>query len=115
MDRIDGALVLPANAHPLQDYALYYAQRSDSQIAVFLTAYTYQESRAADYGCSEMLISGSSEEMPCASTNEPKAGERRWIDIERMPEASDGGCSIINAVFNPSAQRIVSLRCNGPA
>lgn len=114
MDRIDGALVLPAKARPLREYARYYAQRPDGKIAVFLTAYTYAGPRPADYGCSEMLVNGASNEVPCDPITEPQAGERHWIDIERMPEASDGGCSIINAVYNPSAQRTVSLRCNGP-
>lgn len=50
MDRIDGALVLPAKAPPLQEYARYYAKRPDGKIAIFLTAYTYQGSRTADHG-----------------------------------------------------------------
>jgi hypothetical protein len=114
MDRIDGALVLPAKARPLREYARYYAQRPDGKIAVFLTAYTYQGPLPADNGCSEMLINSTSEEVPCDPATEPKAGERHWINIERMPEASDGGCSIINAVYNPSTQRIAGSRCNGP-
>lgn len=114
MDRIDGALVLPVTALPLQEYARYYAQRPDGKIAIFLTAYTYQGPRPADFGCSEMLINGTSKEVPCDPPTEPRAGERHWINIERMPGAMDGGCSIINAVYDPSAQRIVGLRCNGP-
>lgn len=114
MDRIDGAFVLPPKALPLQEYARYYARRPDGKIGVFLTAYTYQGPRPADYGCSEMLINGTSREVPCDPDTEPKAGERHWINIDRMPEANDGGCSIINAIYNPSAHRIVGLRCNGP-
>lgn len=114
MDRIDEALVLPAKALPLQKYARYYAQKADGNIAIFLTAYTDRQPRSADYGCSEMLKNGASKDVPCEPVTEPKAGERHWITIERMPDASDGGCSIINAVYDPSAQRIVELQCNGP-
>jgi hypothetical protein len=114
MDRIDGALVLPAKALPLQKYARYYAQKNDGTIAIFLTAYTYQGPHRVAYGCSEIMKNGASKEVPCDPATEPKAGERHWLTIERMPDASDGGCSIINAVYDPSAQRIVELHCNGP-
>ncbi|WP_426264988.1 hypothetical protein [Sphingomonas sp. PWP1-2] len=89
MDAIDRRLVMPPKAHPLREYARYYARRQDGKIAIFLTAYV---------------------NMPST----PEAGERRWIDLRLMPDASDGGCGIINAVYDPSVDRVDQIRCNGP-
>ena len=90
MDAIDRRLVMPPNGHPLHEYARYYARRQDGKIAIFLTAYV---------------------DMPST----PKAGERQWIDVRLMPEASDGRCDIINAVYDPSADRVDQMECNGPS
>ena len=89
MDAIDRRIVMPPKAHPLREYARYYARRPDGKIAIFFNGY-----------------------VDMAAT--PKAGERQWIDARSMPEASDGGCWIINAVYDPSTDRFDKMRCNGP-
>lgn len=113
---IDTAIVLPEKALPLDKYARYFSLRPDGKVAAFYTAYVRDDSpKPADYGCSEMTENDTLVDVPCGPDDRPRAGDKRWVPYNEMPDASDGGCSIINVVYDPSAHRVEKVSCNGPS
>jgi hypothetical protein len=42
---------------------------------------------------------------------EPKG--RRWARKEDVPAAMDGGCSVVNVIFDAATQKIERVFCNG--
>lgn len=48
--------------------------------------------------------------------NDLPVGQRRWVkDIYHLPAIDDGGCFIVNVVFDPKTKRVTQAFCNGVA
>jgi len=86
MNRIEGLIVLPAEAAPLADYGRYYAWDSDSPD---------RRRVIGVYARLDTAISG-----------------RHWVAKSDLPSALDGGCGIITLVYDAEADRIESVACN---
>lgn len=86
MDEIERQVQLPADADELQNYARYYTFDGKRVIA------TYVASRG----------------------NDPLKGQRRWR-AERLPTVMDGGCAVVNIIYDPRARKIENTYCNGLA
>lgn len=110
---IDAAIVMPKFALPSYMYARYYALRSDGRIAVLLNARValpkplgplYRTAFSED----DYLLKGD-----CPTDGEPIAGERYWVDEQKMPPISDGGCQVIRLVYDPRLHRVGTIDCSG--
>lgn len=111
---IDAAVVVPKDAQPLRKYAGYFAIRPDGKIEVFYDADVRDGiHRWPTEGCSEIAHDDTLVDVPCGLDDRPVSGERRWVNYDDMPDAADGGCSIINVVYDPTAHRVTSVFCNG--
>lgn len=43
-----------------------------------------------------------------------KSGQRRWMSNETsLPVIEDGGCSVINVIFDPRTRKVKWVACNG--
>lgn len=123
---IESAVELPAGAQALEDYSRNYAMRADGKVIAIYVTPLPTEARGSDYGCEVMLEDFGSrpcteaEEAEIASNDEAmavefgQAGQSCWFDDYRdLPVIDDGGCSLIEIIFNPPSQLIESTRCNG--
>lgn len=87
MDRIESQLQLPPNAYELTEYGRYYARDGERVVAVYL-----------------------------AAGGEVRAGERRWVADKRgLPIYFDGGCDVINIVYDLSTEIVEQSFCDGVA
>lgn len=88
MDEIERQVQLPPDAHELQKYARYYAFDGDKVIGTYTTS----------------------------AGNDQLRGRRLWLGDRRdLPILMDGGCAVVNVVYDPLAQRIERAFCNGHA
>jgi hypothetical protein len=88
MDEIERQVRLPPDADELQKYARYYAFDGDKVIGTYMTS----------------------------AGNDPLRGKRVWLGDRRdLPVLMDGGCAVVNIVYDPLAQRVESTFCNGLA
>lgn len=85
------------------------------------------ENQGPDYGCEVMLENFTS--RPCTKAEEAenakinsamadmfRRAEPRWVnDYRNLPVISDGGCDVIEVIFDPRLNRIESMLCNGEA
>jgi hypothetical protein len=117
MERIEAQVRLPAGARQLHEYARYYALRENGHVEG-----VYRIPRGQprpDESCEELMPNFTSVEVPCPDTEgalpEVPAGERLWVDDYRnLPFISDGGCTIVNVLFDRTSGRIREVACNGP-
>lgn len=81
-----------------------------------------------DVGCEVMLENFESRSCTDAEEEEiagrgkatadlfEQANKSRWFDDYRdLPMMFDGGCNLIEIIFDPQSQLIQSTRCNGEA
>ncbi len=116
MREIDAVIVMPEKALPLDKYARFFSLRPDGKVVGFYTAYVRDEGpKSADYGCSELTKNDTLVDVPCEPDDRPRAGDKHWVRYNEMPGASDGGCSIINVVYDRTVRRVEEISCNGPA
>lgn len=88
MDEIERQVQLPPDADKFQKYARYYAFDGDKVIGTYMTS----------------------------AGNDPLRGRRLWLGDRRdLPTLMDGGCAVVNVVYDPLAKRIESTFCNGRA
>jgi len=88
MAQIEQQVQLPANAHKLNKYARYYAADGTRVIATY-------------------IISGSDERL---------VGKRRWMADKRdLPMVMDGGCMVVNVVYDLAKKKVEQSSCNGVA
>lgn len=112
---IDAAVTVPEGALPLESYAGYYSMRPDGKIGVFYDGDVRDGGEKwATETCSEVASDDTFIDVPCSPDDRPRAGERHWVEYERMPDAADGGCIFINVLYNPTAHRVERVFCNGP-
>ena len=88
-DEIESKVVMPEGAAPLQEYARVYAKRPDGRIA------------------------GSYVLNPEPGGNKP--GTRNWVSLQELPILLDGGCAIVNIVFDLETRTVEEASCNGLA
>lgn len=86
MTVIESKVVMPAGAEPLDHYARYYATLGDGTVTA-----TY-----------------------LALDKRDKPG-RQWVTPEKLPLVFDGGCGVVRVSYDPKAQRVTRIRCNGIA
>ncbi len=125
---IESAVELPVGAEALEEYSRNYALRPDGKVmAVYVTPLP-TEARGSEDGCEVMLEDMDSrpcteaEEAEIASNDEVmaasfgQADQSRWFDDYRdLPMIMDGGCSLIEIIYDPQSQLIESTQCNGEA
>lgn len=126
MRAIESSVQLPATAKPLQEYSRNYASRPDGKvIGIYVLPWT-TEVEVGDVGCERMLENFKS--RPCtdaektASAGREKAAaevfgqanQTRWFDdYRKLPMILDGGCDLIEIIFDPQSHLIQSVQCNG--
>lgn len=95
MDKIEKLIVLPEGAAALDQYARYYVQKEGKVYALYDTPLPY---------------------MPVESGLPLKAGQREWLgENQDLPVVLDGGCNVIDVVFDLNAQEFERNECNGPS
>lgn len=93
MQQVEERVQLPKGANRLEQYARYYATDGNRIVATYITLVD-PENRYYN--------------LP--------VGQRRWLDDHRnMPAISDGGCSIVNVLYDPKAPSSPEAFCNGVA
>lgn len=93
MDDIEQRVQLPAEAFKLDKYSRYYARYGKRVVGTYITLVD-PENQYYD--------------LPI--------GQRRWIEDRRnLPGISDGGCSVVNVVYDPLTQTVGQAFCNGEA
>lgn len=89
MDEIESQVQMPSEAGALDRYSRFYTQAKSGEIVG-----TYVKS---------------------AHDNLP-IGRRRWVtDLYHLPAIDDGGCLIVNIVFDPMTKKVTQALCNGIA
>ena len=91
MRRVERLVQLPKGAPNLEKYARYYSVDGDRVISTYIT-FVDPENQHYD--------------LP--------VGQGRWIsDRLNLPAISDGGCSVVNVLYNPKAEDVPEAFCNG--
>ena len=44
-----------------------------------------------------------------------RSGKRYWVEPNAIPIVSDGGCAVINVLYNIPSETLVFVSCNGDA
>ena len=95
MEEIEKQVQLPAGAEKLEAYARYYAMDRNRVVGRYI-ARSLVDPENVYY------------DLP--------AGQNRWIaDHRNLPLISDGGCSVVDVVYDPAKQRVEQASCNGVA
>lgn len=93
MQRIEEQVKLPKGAERLEQYARYYATDGNRVVATYIT-----------------LVD------PANRYYDLPAGQQRWLDDHRnLPAVSDGGCSIVNVIYDLKVGSAPEAFCNGVA
>ncbi|GAA3888024.1 hypothetical protein GCM10022276_03920 [Sphingomonas limnosediminicola] len=94
MDQIEKKVRMPAGSRPLAEYARYYAFDKRGHVIAVYTTFL---------------------EPSYTSLNLP-AGHRRCVSDEgKLPSISDGGCGVVEVRFDPTAEEVLGVACNGLA
>ncbi|MCW3836523.1 hypothetical protein ACFQ1E_10130 [Sphingomonas canadensis] len=83
MDRIEGALRMPAGAQPVAGYTRYYAWADKARTKV-----------------TGVLVTGG-------------RAERKWIGFDDLPLSLAPGCAVVSLVFDAARGTIDEVYCNG--
>jgi hypothetical protein len=91
MDQIEKQMRMPAGSRPLAEYARYYAFDKKGRVIAIYTTWI---------------------EPDHASLNLP-AGQRRWVPDEgQLPNISEGGCGVVEVLFDPATDEVKRAECN---
>lgn len=118
MDEIEARIELPDGALPLSKYARFYAYDDTGRVVgLYLIPHAPMP---PDEGCSELQENLSPKSVDCSSLpSDPLGGvgenERRWLNRDVMPGVSDGGCGVIEVVYQPVTKIVEKASCNGVA
>lgn len=89
MDVIEQQVHLPKDAVALDRYSRFYTEANSGEVIG-----TY--------------VAGAQSGLP--------VGQRRWVkDIYHLPAIDDGGCFIVNVIFDPKTKKVTRASCNGIA
>jgi 5-deoxy-D-glucuronate isomerase len=125
---LESAVDLLAGAKALDEYSRNYAVRPDGKVIGIYVTPQPAAGLEGENSCEVMLEDLSS--RPCTKAeraevvNQDKAmaamlgqaDQSRWFDdYLDLPVVLDGGCNLIEIIFDPQSQRIESTRCNGEA
>jgi hypothetical protein len=92
MDEIESRVSLPTGAHRLNEYARYYAYENGDVAAEYWIPWKND---------------------PLEDPEALAGGQRRWVsDTRRFPIVFEGGCRVVNIIFDPSRSRVKSVSCN---
>lgn len=123
---IESAVTLPAGASPMEEYSRNYALRSDGKVVgIYVIPHNEDAASPEDYGCSVMLEGLGA--RPCTDAEEAElvshetamaeafgqAGKSRWLEPDELPMVMDGGCDLVEVIFDPRSKQVESARCNG--
>lgn len=117
-DEIEGQVQMPEKARSLADYARYYAPDQGGKVrGVYLLPFP-ELPAGSDQGCAEMTDNFELKDVPCPPTPaQPealKAGQRRWVNNQRdLPLINDGGCGVIEVLFDLKTRKVQEVTCNG--
>ena len=90
MKQIEERIQLPAGAEKLESYARYYAMDGSRIVGTYITEVDRQNPHY---------------DLP--------AGQHRWLDDRHnLPAISDGGCSVVNVLYDPATQKVEQASCN---
>ena len=91
MDTIEAHVQMPSGAHPINEYARYYAWDSSGRVFGVYTT------------------------VPLGfSLHRTRSGQRTWVrDTGHLPNIVGGGCETVNLVFNPATRTFGDTACNG--
>jgi hypothetical protein len=87
-DEIEAKVVMPVGASFLNGYARFYAATPAGKIV-------------------GLYFRGVSDGL------EP--GARRWVPAKALPGVDDGGCAVVNVVFDVRTRKVEQAACNGRA
>jgi hypothetical protein len=91
--RIERIVQLPPGAEKLESYARYYALKDQRVVGTYIT-----------------LVD------PKSPYYDLPIGQHRWLDDSRnLPAISDGGCSVVEVIYNPASKKVEETICNGEA
>ncbi len=91
--QIEQVLQLPQGAEKLENYARYYASKDSRVVGTYITLVDPQNQYY---------------DLP--------VGGHRWVhDHHNLPAISDGGCSVVEVVYNPASKTVEEAFCNGEA
>lgn len=125
MRAVESMVQLPAGAKPLEEYSRNYASLPDGKVIGIYVLPSTPETQRHDIGCEVALKRGS---RPCTDAEKAEsaaqerataklfgqANQSRWFgDYRQLPIILDGGCELIEIIFDPSSQLIQSAQCNG--
>ncbi|WP_145199901.1 hypothetical protein [Sphingobium sp. B2] len=96
MNSVENTLVIPADAHPWEEYARYYAAEPDGKIVGIFVVPDDRDRQNEFYNLS--------------------AGQRRWVDDYRnLPSIMDGGCDVLTVTLDAKSRKREGPFCNGEA
>ena len=94
MEQIEKQVRMPTGSRPLAHYARYYAFDQHGRVSAIYTTFLEPDYESLD--------------LPL--------GQRRWVSDERkLPGISDGGCGVVEVLFDPATGEIERAECNGLA
>jgi hypothetical protein len=89
MARIEAKTGIPSGA-PIASYDRFYAYAGDGGGKIVVAIYVRHDPGGPGKG-------------------------RRWVAARDLPLIFDGGCSVVNLLFDLEADKVVKLSCNGRA
>ncbi len=129
MSAIEAKLVMPAGAASIEAYSRNYAFRPDGKVvAIYVIPRLADTREDPEDGC-EVLLEDF-ESRPCSDDEIAElrqqhaaiaaqlgtVGQSRWFDdYLELPAISDGGCDVLDILFNPNSGQIEHIACNGQA
>ena len=126
MRAIESAVQLPAGAKPLKEYSRNYASLPDGKVIGIYVLPMTTEAQRDDVGCEVALKNFGSRPCTDAEMAEGAAREKafaelfgqanqtRWFnDYRKLPIIKDGGCILVEIIFDPQSHLIQSAQCNG--
>ena len=123
---IESAVQLPAGAKPFKAYSRNYASLPDGKVVGIYVLPRTTDVQSDDIGCEVALKNFGS--RPCTDTEMAEraaqekataklfgqADQTRWFDDYReLPLIIDGGCELVEIIFDPKSHLIQSAQCDG--
>jgi hypothetical protein len=122
MDQIEATIALPPRAHPLSDYARYYAFAGPNKVrAVYLIPFPPMNPEATcsisdgkgDRECTAAEIRRMHREDAKRIRSQLPAGGRIWFNNSHgLPLIMDGGCSVLDLEYDLASKHVL-VACHG--